>query len=70
MFYPWDHIEAVFTEKTRGYLSASIKPRPGTTPRMIKSRRWSLGQFVDKREILAIPVAAYDIDPVLLLAVI
>lgn len=70
MFYLWDHIEAVFPEKTRGYLSASIRPRPDTTPRMIKSRRWSLGQFVDKREILAIPVAAYDIDPVLLLAVI
>ncbi|MGR6584880.1 hypothetical protein ACT89R_30200 (plasmid) [Rhodococcus qingshengii] len=69
-FYPWDHIDAVFPEKTRGYLSASIKPRPGTTPRMIKSRRWSLGQFVDKRDVLAIPVAVYDIDQVLLLAVI
>lgn len=70
MFYPWDDIEAVFPEKTRGYLSASIRPRPDTTPRMIKSRRWSLGQFVDKRGVLAIPVAVYDIDPVLLLAVI
>ncbi|MFD6517100.1 hypothetical protein [Rhodococcus sp. NPDC060176] len=70
MFYPWDNIEAVFPEKTRGYLSASIRPRPDTTPRMIKSRRWSLGEFVDKRDVLAIPVAAYDIDPVLLLAVI
>lgn len=70
VFYLWDHIEAVFPEKTRGYLSASIRLRPGTTPHMIKNRRWSLGQFVDKRETLAIPVAAYDIDPVLLLAVI